>query len=465
MLEKFIQKMPCACILRSLLERCLNPATLDKIFAEHSGMQYTRTLLFSTVCTLMFDVVLKVYPSALKAYLENQENIPVSQASFYNKLNGIEPSVCQALIRTTSKDFMDVMKEFPEKPEILPGYSIRILDGNCIEASEKRLKVLRDISSAPLPGKSLVVYDPDSCLIRDVYPCQDGHAQERSLLTDVLTTVEARQIWIADRNFCTVNFLSGINQRQAFFIIRKHANTPTTSVEEKIFRGEINGKDKIYEQSVRVGEATKARLIRIELTQKTSDGDTFIEILSNLPPDISAATIAELYRKRWKIETAFQHIEKNLNSEINTLAYPKAALFSFSLALVAYNIFSLMLAAMDSAHPVAPPPVEETLPETKKEEIKPVSEQISLYYLAHEIAGPLATLLDFEDELDWSFIPGLSTPAFAQWLHQVAAHIQWQKLKKSKPRSPKKPRVKPAYDRSKPHASTFRLLHGIEKSP
>ncbi len=75
-------------------------------------------------------------------------------------------------------------------PDLLPGYRIKILDGNAIAATEHRLKVLRDISSAPLPGQSLVVLDPSLMLAVDVFPCEDGHAQERSLFDEVLPTVE-----------------------------------------------------------------------------------------------------------------------------------------------------------------------------------------------------------------------------------------------------------------------------------
>jgi hypothetical protein len=54
-----------------------------------------------------------------------------------------------------------------------------------------------------MPGKSLVVLDPALMLAVDVFPCEDGHAQERSLLASVLPSVEAGDVWIADRNFCT----------------------------------------------------------------------------------------------------------------------------------------------------------------------------------------------------------------------------------------------------------------------
>ena len=50
--------------------------------------------------------------------------------------------------------------------------------------------------------------------------------------------------------------------------------------------------------------------------------------------------VADLYRRRWTIETAFAEMEKVLNGEINALGYPKAALFSFCTALVVYNVLS-----------------------------------------------------------------------------------------------------------------------------
>jgi len=51
------------------------------------------------------------------------------------------------------------------------------LDGNCLAASEHRLKPLRATTAGPLPGKSLVVFDPQRNIASDVFPCADGHAQ------------------------------------------------------------------------------------------------------------------------------------------------------------------------------------------------------------------------------------------------------------------------------------------------
>ncbi len=70
-------------------------------------------------------------------------------------------------------------------PPLLPGYRTLILDGNQLGGSEHRLKVLGSTSAAALPGKSLVVLDQALMLAIRVFPCEDGHAQERSLFDEV----------------------------------------------------------------------------------------------------------------------------------------------------------------------------------------------------------------------------------------------------------------------------------------
>jgi len=49
----------------------------------------------------------------------------------------------------------------------------------------------------------------------------------------------------------------------------------------------------------------------------------------NLPKDVTAVECAELYRKRWSIETLFYEVTQTLQCEIKTLGYPSAALFAF----------------------------------------------------------------------------------------------------------------------------------------
>ena len=60
------------------------------------------------------------------------------------------------------------------------------------------------------------------CLGSTLFPCDNGHAQERSLFGALLKTVEAGDLWIEGRNLCTRDFLCDIGNRDAFFITRQH---------------------------------------------------------------------------------------------------------------------------------------------------------------------------------------------------------------------------------------------------
>lgn len=441
MIETLRKKMPISCLLRGVLERCFSAERLDELFAKHAREQYTRNLLFSTTCDLLLQVVLRIYPSAHAAYQSRQEDLNISVAALYDKLQGIEIGVSAAMVRETARDLSEVLDALDIKTEPwLPGYPVRILDGNCLEASEKRLLVHREIRSAALPGKSLVVLDPERGLMVDVFPCEDGHAQERSLLSAVLPTIRPGELWIADRNFCTLGFLQGIHDRQAFALLRLHGNLPFTEQTSWVFVTKTEEGQSLWEQRIQI-HGHPYRRIRVELTQATRDGDTYIDVITSLPERIPALIVAALYRKRWTLETAFQHLEKHFESEINTLAYPRAALFGFCLALVAYNAFSVMLAAMDGAHQ------------------KPVSQNLSSYYMAHDIAATFYALLLLSEAQDWRFLATCSPAQFAQWLRDTAFHVKLEKLKKHA-RGPKKSKNKPPYDPKQPHVSTYQLLHG-----
>ena len=155
-------------------------------------------------------VVCGVHRSVHAAHQASSEEISVSVTSIYNKINGIEPIISAELVREVAGQMEATIRHLNAPvPDLLPGYRVKILDGNAfpegvvedIAATEHRLKVLREISSAPLPGQSLVVLDPSLMLAVDVFPCEDGHAQERSLFDEVLPTVEEMELTRLKRKF------------------------------------------------------------------------------------------------------------------------------------------------------------------------------------------------------------------------------------------------------------------------
>jgi hypothetical protein len=330
------------------------------------------------------------------------------------------------------------------------GYRLKILDGNHLAATERRLQVLRRLNSAPLPGHALVILDPALMLAIDLFACEDGHAQERAVLSRVLATVMRRDLWIADRNFCTLGFLFGLHWRGAGFVIRQHGLLPWHALDALVSKGDSETGE-VLEQSVHLvfNETLKLTLRRIvvRLRQPTRDGDTEIALLCNLPiPTVDALQIAALYQKRWRIERLFQVLEQCFRGEINTLAYPKAALFGFGMALICYNLLAVAQAAMRSVHGAGK-----------------IEAGISPYYLADEVRRVYEGMMIAIPPVQWLPFAHLDVPSTAQLLQHLAAHMDLAKFR-SHPRGEKKKVPKPNRQKNRPHVSTARLLAESKES-
>lgn len=441
----FIKNSPISIMARGMLERVLNPDQLNEWFDTTAKEQYTKDLLFSTLFDLMSQVVQGSQRSIHAAFQASEEDIAVSITSIYNKLNGIEPGTSAALVRYAAGQVEPIIRKLLGKQSTpLPGKRIKLLDGNCIEKSHHRIKELRSIAAGPLPGKSLVVYDPLLHLPIDVFPCEDGHAQERSLLKMVPETIVADDVWIADRNFCVVEFTCGIDKRDAWFIIREHGNYPIELIGKEKYIGKIET-GTVYEQPIVVrdeaGKEHSFRRIRVKLKNETRDGDTEIFIITNLSRSAANAKIvARLYRDRWTIETAFQRLAQYLNSEINTLGYPRASLFGFCVALVAYISMTVVKAALGSVHGV-----------------DFIEQNVSGYYVANEIEGVYQGMMIVVGSAHWMVFRDMPVGDLVRLLKKLAGKVKLSKYQKH-PRGPKKPQPKRIAIKNKPHVSTARIL-------
>ena len=144
MLDRFATEAPIPVLARLILGRTVSAEVLDRIFDDHSEHQYTRNLLFSSVFQLMCLVVFRVRPSLRAAYERHRSQIEVSLTSVYNKVNGIDLSTSQALVRETAKRMGAEIEALNGACQPwLEGYRIKVLDGNCIEATHHRIKALR----------------------------------------------------------------------------------------------------------------------------------------------------------------------------------------------------------------------------------------------------------------------------------------------------------------------------------
>lgn len=445
--QQFVQQSPATVMLRAMMENIFSPKHLERIFSEHAQKQYHQEMLFSSLVDLMSSVVCGIHKSVNSAYKKKAKQIGVSVKSVYNKLQRVEPQVSRALLTHTAKELNQLVPQLTTQPigtMILADdrYQVKILDGTSLKGTQRRLKILREQGATPLPGKALVVYEPRWDLITDVFPCEDSHTQERSLLDEVLTTVQVNQVWVGDRNFCTYNFLVNIANKGAYFVIREHGNCTARQVSDLVWVGSVET-GQVWEQEIEFeyqAQTYRYRRIIIQLYQATRQGEKQVIIWSNLPPEVSAITIAELYQNRWTIETKFQVITENLEGEISTLAYPKAALFSFCLALCCDNILATVKVAIASAH-----------------QLEEGTNNLSDYYLVDEMVGTYRGMMVAIPPSQWKKFASWSLEQMVEFLLDCGRNIELKLFWKN-PSKVRKKKPKPRRNRKQPHVSTARLL-------
>jgi hypothetical protein len=198
---------------------------------------------------------------------------------------------------------------------------------------------------------------------------------------------------------------------------------------------------RLFEQKIQItdehGNTLRLRRILLRLKKATSE----IVILTNLSKGAAhARQIATLYRNRWTIQTAFQELTVHLNSEINTLGYPCAALFAFCVALVAYIIMAILKAALRSVHGT-----------------KTIEDNFSGYYLGDELAGVYQGMMIAVPAHQWIIFRTLTQPQLIQCLQMLAGNVKLSRFQKH-PLGPKKPAPKRISDPKTPHVSTAKLL-------
>jgi IS4 transposase len=448
--ERFLAMSPLSVMARATVEHAFSPEALDDLFEQTAQLGYTRELLFSTTVDLMSLVACGQSPHVQAAFQHLQERVPVTLKSVYEKLQNIEPVVSAGFVHHVAGRCQGLIEELGGACRaLLPGRRVRIIDGNHLAATQKRLKVLRGHSAGPLPGQSLAILDPALMLVTDLVPCEDGHTQERALLDQVLPLVCARDVWVADRNFCTVDFLVGIKERPACFVIRRHGNLTVEATTD--YGPEVETETGwVSERAVWIcrgdERVLEARSVRVRLREATEDGDTEVEILTNLPAEeVSAWKVALVYLNRWKIEGAFHELTVALNCELETLGYPKAALFGFAVAVAAYNVLAVLKAAMRAVHG------EER-----------VRQEVSGYYMALEWSMVCPGMMIALPAEEWVVFGRMPVKQLAAYLRDWATRINMKKIKKAPPRKPTKNKTPRIQDDS-PHISTARLLEEARK--
>ena len=442
-LERFERHAAASVMARLALKHAFPAGWVDEVFEAHRQKQYARELLFSTVVELMTLVCLGLRPS-LHAAARQMAALPVSLACLYDKVRHTEPGVLRALVRGSAERLVPVVAAVGARAS-LPGWRVRILDGNHLAASEKRLGCLRGFRGAALPGQSVVVYDPDTGLVVDLVAQEDAHESERTGAVALRDGAGPGQVWVADRHFCTGAILQGWQDAGAAFIVREHGRHPRLAGQGEWREHGRTETGPVREQAITLEDQPGAapwRRIELALDQPTEDGDTAIRLWSNLPGEVSAGRIAELYRTRWRIEAMFGRLEAVLNSELASLGHPRAALLGFTVAVLAFNVLALLGRCVEQAHQQRQPSLD-----------------VSTFHLALLVRGSYEGLLIAVPPEHWPPLHAADPARLAERLLSLARHVSPRAVATSK-RGPKPKTLKGYVDgkTARSQVATARVL-------
>jgi len=448
--EPFLRQAPLAVLARLTLESLFDSARLNALFEEHAKDQYHRELFFAHVADLLLAVVLGTKRSVHAAFRERSGELNVSAQAVYDKLRRLDLPVAEAVVRDSACHLGAAMACLGSGlPEPLPGYRARIVDGNLLSKTQRRVGPLRGQWSRGLPGRVLAVYEPARDLVTHAFLEPDGHASERSRIEDVLALAEAGDVWVADSGFCNHEVLARFDAARSCFVVRQHGSLKGRPLGERRDAGRTeNGQ--VYEQRLELEGPNGVWVVRrvtLALDEPTRDGVREVHVLSNVPAEnATAAALAEAYRRRWSIEGRFYEMAQTLNAEPGTLGYPAAALFAFCLGLAASNAAALVRAALRAAHGA------EKVAEMSRE------------YVAREVSETYPGMMIAVEPALWSAVMPRALEELVKLLRWVAGRVDVGRYRQAR-RGPKKPPTKKGTYRNGHTLSTQRLLDGRRPKP
>ncbi|MEA5536828.1 IS4 family transposase, partial [Crocosphaera sp. XPORK-15E] len=186
---------------------------------------------------------------------------------------------------------------------------IWIADGSTLEALFKKLKSLEDIPQGQLAGKMGVVIDLMTRLPVEIWFKENPKTNDTKFEENLLNLVTASTLLLLDRGFYHFNFWLQLIGKEIHFITRLKKGAVIKVLE--VFTESYSLRDR----KIRLGSGTKTTpYITLRLIEVKSGKVWHSYLTSVLEPEILPTYfVADLYRKRWRIEEAFNTVKRLLS--------------------------------------------------------------------------------------------------------------------------------------------------------
>lgn len=185
---------------------------------------------------------------------------------------------------------------------------IWIADSSTLEALFLKLKSLQDRTAGTLAGKMGTVIDLVTRLPVQIWFNQNPKASDTCFEDDLLNLVSPKTLLIIDRGFYHFLFWSQLQEKGVDVICRLKAGAAYTV--ERTFTNRAGVKDLLIRLGVKRKGAPQLqmRLVQVKFGSVWYSYITTVVEPERLPPYV----VADLYRRRWRIEEAFSTVKRLL---------------------------------------------------------------------------------------------------------------------------------------------------------
>ena len=183
-----------------------------------------------------------------------------------------------------------------------------IVDSSTLEALFCKLKSLEDVPTGQLAGKMATVIDLMTRLPIEIWFLENPKASDVKLEENILQLVEGKTLLLLDRGFYHFSFWLKLIEREIHLITRLKKGASIKI--EQVFTQSYDLRDSL----IRLGSGTtKTPYIILRLIEVRSRNTWHSYLTSILDPKILPPyVVADLYRRRWRIEEAFNTVKRLL---------------------------------------------------------------------------------------------------------------------------------------------------------
>lgn len=185
---------------------------------------------------------------------------------------------------------------------------IWIADTSTLEALFRHLDSLQHKPAGTLAGKMGTVVDLVTRLPVYIWFKENPSTSDTQFETDLLGVLPTKTLLILDRGFYHFQFWRQLIEQQAAFICRLKAGASYTT--ERVFTECPQVKDYLIKLGVKRKNAPQLQLRLVQVRF----GSTWYSYLTSVldPTGLPPFVVADLYRRRWRIEEAFSTVKRLL---------------------------------------------------------------------------------------------------------------------------------------------------------